>query len=81
LSSNVGKSTLRTSIHRSGLNFKLPSLSNNKSFVNLAQYSPIVPDRMEQVVKVTLVLDVIEVTFGVARWLEDETGLEENLTG
>jgi hypothetical protein len=48
-----------------------------------------IPDRMEQVVKVTLVLVVVEVSTGfselvafrVARWLEDETGLEENLMG
>lgn len=39
-STNVGKMTFLISIHSSGLNFKLPSLSNNRSFVNLAQSSP-----------------------------------------
>ena len=40
LSIRVGKITFLISLHRSALNFKLPSLSNNKSLVNLAQSSP-----------------------------------------
>jgi len=35
-----GTITFRMSLHNSGLNFKLPSLSNNKSLVSLAQSSP-----------------------------------------
>jgi hypothetical protein len=37
---NHGKIIFLISFHKSGLNFNLPSLSNNKSLVNRAQFSP-----------------------------------------
>ena len=40
LSTSVGTITFRVSFHKSGLNVKLPSISNNKSLVSLAQSSP-----------------------------------------